>query len=82
MDLQTDVPTSETFDAAHVIARGALLGALIVFAISFGASLLAGVEPLEAAGIAAMPALFTGPLAAGMIIIANYESFLKRTGTH
>lgn len=82
MDLQTDAPATETFDATRVIVRGALLGTLIVFAISFAASMLAGVEPIEAVGIALMPAIFTGPLAAGMIIIGNYESFLKRTGSH
>jgi hypothetical protein len=82
MNLTPDAPATETFDATHVIVRGALLGALIVFAISFGASMLAGVKPIEAAGIALMPAIFTGPLAGGMIIVANYESFLKRTGGH
>jgi hypothetical protein len=74
--------TDDTFDAAHVIGRGAVLGALVAFAITFGASMIAGVQPLEAAGIAAMPAIFAGPLVAGMIIITNYESYLRRHGHH
>lgn len=81
MDQQNHVDDAP-FDAAHVIGRGAVLGTLIAFAITFVAAMIAGVEPLEAAGIAALPALFAGPLVAGLLIMANYESYLRRHGGH
>lgn len=66
--------------AAKVIARGAALGALIVFALITGICLSNGLTPAESMAIAAMPAIFGGPLVAGLFIMAEYHKYEQQQG--
>lgn len=72
----------EPFPIGPTLVRNSILGALIAFALTFGICLLSGQEVLDAAGVAAMPALFAGPLVAGMLTVTNYNSYQERHGLH
>ncbi len=60
--------------------RGAALGAFIVFALIVGICLANGLDPIEAVAIAAMPAIFGGPLVAGLFIMADYHKYEQQQG--
>ncbi len=68
--------------AAKVIARSAALGALIVFVLITAISMAAGEPLLISVAIAAMPAIFAGPLIAGMFAIGEYHRFEEAHGRH
>lgn len=72
----------ETFDAARIITRNAVLGMLIAFAIVVAVSLIAGEKLIDSAAIASMPALFAGPFVAGLMTVVEYHHFEERQGAH
>ena len=84
MDPKTEAPATDVapFDATRIIARNGVLGALIAFAITFVVCLLAGQGPVVAAGVSFMPALFAGPLVAGLITVINYHTYEEAHGAH
>ena len=52
----------------------------IVFALIAAICLANGLDPAEAAAIAAMPAIFGGPLVAGLFIMAEYHKWEQAQG--
>lgn len=70
----------EPFDAARVIARSGILGALVAFAITVVVALIAGQDLVNAAAIASMPALFAGPLVAGLFVMTTWHHHQERYG--
>lgn len=75
-----DVDPDEPFPAALVIARSAAIGAAIVFALITAICLGAGRDLVEPIAIAAMPAIFGGPLIAGLFAIGEYHQYEARHG--
>lgn len=71
-----DVDPDEPFPAALVIARSAA----IVFALITAICLGAGRDLVESIAIAAMPAIFGGPLIAGLFAIGEYHQYEARHG--
>lgn len=71
---------AEPFDAARVIARSGFLGALVAFVITVVVSLIAGQNLVNSAAIASMPALFAGPLVAGLFVMTNWHNHQARLG--
>lgn len=86
MDQQTDTSAAPAddapFDATRVIARNGVLGALIAFAITFAVCLIDGQGPVVAAGVSAMPALFAGPLVAGLMTVIEYHHYEESHPAH
>ena len=79
------VPAPDPDTAAHalkVIVRGAVLGALIVLALITAICLANGLTIVESVAIAAMPALFGGPLVAGLFIMADYHKYEQQQHVH
>ncbi|MEZ5204331.1 MAG: hypothetical protein R2701_08100 [Acidimicrobiales bacterium] len=70
----------ESFDAVGIIARASVYGALIVFALIVAVCLVTGQEWVDALAIAAMPALFAGPLAAGLIVMTKLHHYEELHG--
>lgn len=70
------------FPAAKVIARSAVIGALIVFALITAISIGAGEPLIEAIAIAVLPAVFGGPLIAGLFAMAEYHRYEEAHGRH
>lgn len=65
------MPTGD--QVAAPIARNIAIGIAIMFTITFTGCLIAGLEPLEAAGVAALPGFVAGPFIGGMITVAGYR---------
>ena len=59
-----------------MIRRNVLIGLIAMLAITTGIALLAGTDPMQAVGIAAVPAVFAGPFLGGlftMVQVHNHE---------
>ena len=69
----TDAEPSD-FNAAHVIATRAVVGALIAFALTVVVVLLAGEDIGTAAAVGAVPAGFAGPFVAGLMVVIAYHN--------
>ena len=85
MDQQTAASSATDdapFDATRVIARNGVLGAIVAFAITFVVCLLAGQGPVVAAGVSSMPALFAGPLVAGLMTVIEYHHYEESHPAH
>jgi hypothetical protein len=80
-DLAADA-SDAPFDALKVITRNALLGALIAFAITVVVCLVSGQKLIDAVAVAAMPALFAGPLVAGTLTVAEHHRYEERRAIH
>jgi hypothetical protein len=69
--METTKTASDEF--ASKVARNLALGVLIMFAITAGGCIIAGIEPFVAMGVAALPSLVAGPFIGGMITVAAYR---------